>query len=259
MILMPDVTVVIPALREQASLQQLLPRLFTVLQQADLVAEVIIVDDDSRDGTAELCRGFAQQHALRLITRSNERGLATAVLCGLQEAVGEVCVVMDADLSHPPEAVAELVEAARNPFCDIAIGSRYTPGGSVDSDWSWLRRLNSRAATLLARGLTDAADPLAGFFAIQRTTLSRARALDPLGYKILLELIVRCDCRRIVEIPINFRDRKLGTSKLSFKQQWLYLRHLAKLYMAYYLPGKTDRIPAPLDAPTTAERRRKSA
>ena len=256
---MPDVSVVIPTLREQASLQRLLPQLFSLLEQADLAAEVIVVDDDSRDGTDELCGQLARRHALRLITRTEERGLATAVLRGLQEAAGEVCVVMDADLSHPPEAVAELVAAAQSPFCDVAIGSRYISGGSVDSEWSWLRRLNSRSATLLARGLTDAADPLAGFFAIRRSTLSRASMLDPLGYKILLEIIVRCNCRRIVEIPIHFRDRKLGASKLSFTQQWLYLKHLAKLYLACYLPARTSGVPVQIDAPASTDRRRKSA
>jgi dolichol-phosphate mannosyltransferase len=254
-----DVSIVIPALREQASLQRLLPRLFDALQQADLAAEVIIVDDDSRDGTDELCCRMAQRHALRLITRTNERGLATAVMRGLQEATGDICVVMDADLSHPPEAVPKLVEAVRSPFCDVAIGSRYTRGGSVDSDWSWLRRLNSRAATLLARGLTNAADPLAGFFAIRRSTLARATTLRPLGYKILLEIIVRCDCRRIVEIPIHFLDRKQGTSKLSFTQQWLYLQHLAKLYAARYLSARPGQIPAYDAESKSRERRRKSA
>ena len=254
-----DASIVIPALREQASLQQLLPRLFDALQQAGFAAEVIVVDDDSRDGTDELCHQLAQRHALRLITRTNERGLATAVLRGLDEAQGEVCVVMDADLSHPPETVPTLIKAARSPFCDVAIGSRYIRGGSVDSDWSWFRRLNSKAATLLARGLTNAADPLAGFFAIQRSTLLRATTLSPLGYKILLELIVRCDCRRIVEIPIRFRDRKLGTSKLSFTQQWLYLQHLAKLYVAHYLPAKTRQATTQFDPPAPVEHPRKSA
>lgn len=232
-----EVSVIIPTLRERANLERLLPRLFAVLQAANLAAEVVIVDDDSRDDTDSLCHEFAKHHALRLITRTEERGLATAVLRGLSEAVGEICIVMDADSSHPPEAVPALVEAARSPFCDVAIGSRYTRGGSADENWGWFRRLNSSAATLLARGLTRAADPLAGFFAIRRGTFDRAApTLRPLGYKILLELIVRCDCRRVVEVPIRFQDRTIGKSKLSITQQWLYLRHLARLYAARYLP-----------------------
>jgi dolichol-phosphate mannosyltransferase len=254
-----EVSVVIPTLRERESLAALLPRLFTVLQSADLVAEVLIVDDNSRDGTDALCSELAKQNTVRLITRIDERGLATAVLRGLSEAAGEICVVMDADGSHPPAAVPDLVAAVRSPFCDVSIGSRYTLGGSADENWGWFRRLNSSFATLLARGLTKAADPMAGFFAVRKSTLAQAKTLSPVGYKILLEIIVRADCRRIVEVPIHFRDRALGQSKLSIKQQWLYLRHLAKLYAVRYLPAWADRTPS-LAQPTTPETpRRKSA
>jgi dolichol-phosphate mannosyltransferase len=239
-----EVSVIVPTLRERANLQSLLPRLFNVLEAANLNAEVVVVDDDSRDGTDLLCADIAKRHPLRLITRQGERGLATAVLKGLVESTGGICVVMDADGSHPPDAVPALVDAARSPFCDVAIGSRYIRGGSADEKWSIFRRVNSRAATLLARGLTAAADPMAGFFAIRRLQLRRAKKLCPLGYKILLELIVRCECRRTVEIPIHFQDRAIGTSKLSLTQQWLYLKHLARLYVARYLPAWADRAPS---------------
>jgi|tagenome__1003787_1003787.scaffolds.fasta_scaffold20963216_3 dolichol-phosphate mannosyltransferase len=229
-----EVSVVIPTLRERANLEKLLPRLFETLDRADIRTEIIIVDDDSRDGTDDLCEQLSARHPLRLITRRDVRGLASAVIRGLQESKGEIFVVMDADLSHPPEAVPDLVDSIRSPFCDIAIGSRYVNGGSVDPSWSWFRRLNSKVATLLAKGLTEAADPLAGFFAIRRDTFLRATELRPLGYKVLLELIVRCDCRDIFEVPIAFRDRKLGTSKLSAGQIWLYLRHLTRLYAAHF-------------------------
>ncbi len=253
-----EVSVIIPTLRECANLEQLLPRLFQTLEQAGLVGEVVVVDDNSQDGTAELCNRLAHNHALRLITRRDERGLASAVLRGLQESRGGVCVVMDADMSHPPEAIPDLVDSASSPFCDVAIGSRYTQGGAVDPNWSRLRRWNSRVATLLARGLTSAADPLAGFFAIRREVLSRAVELKPLGYKVLLELIVRCDCRRIFEVPIMFHDRKLGVSKLSTGQIWLYLRHLGRLYVAQF-KRRTATPSAPVGAPPTTSPRRESA
>ncbi len=255
----PEVSIIIPTLRERASLTALLPRLFEILKSANLASEVVIVDDDSHDGTDVLCGELGRQHPLRLIMRTDERGLATAVVKGLNEAAGEICVVMDADGSHPPEALPALVEAARSPFCDVAIGSRYARGGSADANWGWFRRLNSSAATLLARGLTRAADPLAGYFAIRRSTLARATTLRPLGYKILLELIVRCDCRRIVEVPIHFQDRKLGKSKLSITQQWLYLRHLAQLYAARYLPTWADRDRPDHSLPAHDPPQRKSA
>jgi dolichol-phosphate mannosyltransferase len=254
-----EVSVVIPTLRERANLEQLLPRLFEILRRAGIEAEVIVVDDDSRDGTDELCRQLGTRHSLRLITRQDARGLASAVLRGLQESTGEICVVMDADLSHPPEAVPDLVDSIRSPFCDVAIGSRYVKGGSVDPDWSWFRRLNSKVATLLAKGLTNAADPLAGFFAIRRDTFSRATELKPLGYKVLLELIVRCECRQIFEVPIAFRDRKLGTSKLSAGQIWLYLRHLARLYPAHLTARRANSQRVSGAQPTPTLPRRESA
>jgi dolichol-phosphate mannosyltransferase len=105
-------------------------------------------------------------------------------------------------------------------------------------------------ATLLSRGLTDIADPMAGFFAIRRTVVERGGELRPLGYKIALELIVRCDCRNVVEVPILFRDREEGESKLSMRQQWLYIRHLLRLYAAQYLIGhRTHSKREPVDQP----------
>jgi dolichol-phosphate mannosyltransferase len=140
---------------------------------------------------------------------------------------------MDADLSHPPEAVPELVAALENPITDFVIGSRYVRGGSTDEDWGILRYLNSRMATWLATPLTRAADPLAGFFGLRRETFEAAEQLNPIGYKIGLELMVKCRCQRVVEVPIHFANRKCGTSKLNFREQLNYIRHLVRLYAFY--------------------------
>lgn len=232
---MADVSVIVPTYRERDNLARLLPALFSMFYQSALAGEVIVVDDDSGDGTDVLCTTLATVKPVRLITRRGERGLATAVVHGLNAASGEICVVMDADFSHPPEAVPQLVSAVGEADCELAIGSRYVEGGAVDADWNWFRRINSRVATLLARGLTDVKDPMAGFFAIRKHVIARGGNLKPLGYKIALELIVRCDCRQVVEVPILFRDRAIGESKMSPRQQWLYLRHLGRLYAAKYL------------------------
>lgn len=244
---MSEVSIIIPTFRERDNLERLLPALALVLRRARIDGDVIVVDDGSGDGTEELCASLAKEYPVSLFSRYQERGLATAVLVGLRAARGEICVVMDADFSHPPEAIPRLVSAARLPDCDMAIGSRYVAGGALDPNWSWARRWNSRIALLLARGLTPAADPMAGFFAIRKETLTRAAEFRPIGYKIGLELIVRCDCRRIVEVPITFQDRSLGESKLSVVQQWQYLRHLGRLYLAKYSPlswrrGHTDPV-----------------
>ena len=230
----PDVTVVVPTYREAENLPELIARLCAATDAAGLSVEALIVDDDSPDGTPAICVELANEHPVRLILRENERGLATAAARGLSEGRGDVLVVMDADLSHPPEAVPDLVAAVADRgaggAADFAIGSRYVPGGKIDAGWGRFRQLNSRVATGLARGLTDAADPLAGFFALRRETFAACGPLDPVGYKIGLELLVKSGARRVAEVPITFRDRTRGSSKLTLAQQLAYLRHLGKLY-----------------------------
>jgi dolichol-phosphate mannosyltransferase len=117
---------------------------------------------------------------------------------------------------------------------DFVVGSRYAPGGTTSDDWGVFRWLNSRVATLLARPLTTVRDPMAGFFMLRRKTFEAGREFNPVGYKIGLELIVKCGCERVVEVPIHFEDRRFGESKLTFKQQLLYLQHLRRLYVFKY-------------------------
>lgn len=224
-----DVSIIVPTYCEAANLHVLVPRIHRVLENSGLAGEIVIVDDNSPDETRDLCTTLAAQYPVRLEVRMNERGLSTAVIHGMRVANGEVLVCMDADLSHPPESIPELVTAVRDGGADFVIGSRYVPGASTDEDWGLLRWLNSRVATLLARPLTKARDPMAGFFALKRETFHAAEDLDPVGYKIGLELLVKCRCRNIREIPIHFRDRLYGTSKLSLREQINYLRHLKRL------------------------------
>jgi dolichol-phosphate mannosyltransferase len=159
------VTVVIPTLNEARNLAELTGRLFRAFDSGGLNGEVIIVDDDSQDGTVELCEELADRFNIRLITRNGERGLATAALFGMRAANGETIVVMDADLSHPPESLPELVQACNGDTdCGMAVASRYVVGGTLDPSWGRWRHVNSWVATRLARGLTRVADPMWGFF-----------------------------------------------------------------------------------------------
>jgi dolichol-phosphate mannosyltransferase len=215
----PDVSVIVPTYCEADNVPLLVPRIAAACPGA----EILIVDDDSPDATVAVCAGLP----VRLLVRKGERGLASAVLHGMRQARGDVFVVMDADLSHPPETIPALVDAIRG-GADFAIGSRYVYGGRTDAGW-W-RRLTSRVATALARPLTTARDPLAGFFAIGRETFARGGPFDPVGFKIGLELMVKCGCRRVREVPIAFRDRHKGASKLTLREDVNYLRHLARLY-----------------------------
>jgi len=233
----PQVSVIVPTFQEAGNLSLLVPRIGAALDKAALTYEVLVVDDDSQDGTSVVCKKLAREFPLRLLTRVGQRGLATAVIHGLNAAAADRLVVMDADLSHPPESIAELVRALDSPAVDFVIGSRYVPGGQVDAGWTGFRRLNSGVATLLARGLTRARDPMAGFFALPKSTYTRAGTLRPLGYKIGLELMVRCNCQHLREVPITFLDRTHGKSKMDLGQQWLYLRHLGRLYLAKFTLG----------------------
>ena len=228
------VSIVVPTYREEKNIAELTARIFAALQTAKLSAELIIVDDNSCDGTMELCEELAELYPIRLITRTEERGLATAVIRGLREAQGDYVVVMDADLSHPPMTVPELLVPLESGSADFVIGSRYVTGGTVDESWSFLRHLNSRIATMFAIGLTRAKDPMAGFFAIRKDQLGDLTRLNPCGYKIGLEIMVRCNCENVAEVPIHFEDRKHGESKLSLREQWLYFQHLLRLYTFRY-------------------------
>jgi len=229
-----QVSIIIPTFREALNLPILIPQIVAAFAAGNLNGEIVVVDDNSQDGTENACAALAAQFPVRLAVRTTERGLSSAVLHGMRMARGEVFIVMDADLSHPAEKIPELVQTLHAQNADFVIGSRYVHGAGTDENWGWFRWLNSKVATLLAWPLTSAADPMAGFFAIRRTTFEAAAPLDPIGYKIGLELIVKCNCRSIQEVPITFRDRIHGESKLTVKEQINYLRHLLKLYESKY-------------------------
>lgn len=227
-----SLSIVVPTFREAANMAELSCRLFEALESSPEYAdaELIIVDDNSNDGIDRVISEGAYADRTRLIVRTTERGLASAVLRGLAEARGRLLVVMDADLSHPPEAVPKLVAPLAAGAADMVVGSRYAPGGSTDTEWSWFRRLNSRVATWLARPFAAITDPMSGFFAMPRGVFARAAFLNPTGYKIALELMVKCRCHRVAEVPIHFADRQRGQSKLTMREQFRYVEHLSRLY-----------------------------
>ena len=227
--LSPAVTVVVPTYREAASLPHLLNKLSILRDELGGRLDVLIMDDDSRDGSQEAVAARAERW-VQFVIRTSDRGLSPAVLDGFRRAGGDVIVCMDADLSHPPSAVPQLIAKLAD-GADFVIGSRYVDGGSTADDWGFLRWLNSRVATLLARPLTTVRDPMAGFFALRRSTFEAGRDFNPVGYKIGLEFLVKCGCEKVVEVPIHFEDRQYGESKLTLKQQLLYLQHLRRLYV----------------------------
>ncbi|MGO8699536.1 MAG: glycosyltransferase [Limisphaerales bacterium] len=226
----PEVSLIVPTINESENLPALLERIAAAL--AGHRFEVIIVDDNSRDRTPEVCAELARTYPLKLLVRLHPaNGLSGAVLHGMAQARGGILCVMDADLQHPPEKLPELIAPLIANTADFVLGSRYLPGGSTDTDWGLLRKINSTVATLLARPFAGkTTDPMAGFFALKRQTYLEARNLTPLGYKIALELMCKARVSRPVEIPIHFGMRAKGESKLSLKQQFRYLEHLSRLY-----------------------------
>ncbi len=227
-----SVSVIVPTYKEVENLPLLTERLKEVRRKHHLSLELLIMDDDSQDGTEEVVSSMDRDW-LTLVVRKEERGLSRAVLEGLRLARGEVLVVMDADLSHPPEKIPEMLVALEK-GADFVMGSRYVTGGLTGASWGFFRWLNSRVATLFARPLTSVKDPMSGFFALSRKTFESASDLNPIGYKIGLELMVKCNLHRIEEIPIHFRDRQFGESKLTLTEQKKYLQHLCRLFIYKY-------------------------
>ena len=223
-------SVIIPTFREISNLEAMAVAIDTVLVKEGILYEVIFVDDNSQDGSEELGARLAQRLPVRMIVRHEEKGLATAVLEGLDVARGEFVLVMDADLSHPAERIPDMLAKLESGAHDFVVGSRYVAGGSLDPSWTWFRHLNSKVATLLALPLARVRDPMSGFFAFRRAAMPERRLLSPIGYKIGLELLVKGEFKKPGEVPIHFADRVHGYSKLSWKEQVRYLRHLRRLY-----------------------------
>ncbi len=232
------ITIVVPTYNERENLAPLARRVFKAVSPA--AAELLIIDDDSPDATAQEAARLSREYPIRCIVRRGERGLATAVIEGIRAARGDIVVVMDADLSHPPERIPALVAALCDPGVQMAVGSRFVPGGKVDLYWPLHRRIISRVGRWLARPLAGVSDMASGFFAVRRTDV-RADILRPIGYKILLEIVVRHGWKNVVELPIVFTDRAAGQTKLSVAEQVRYLRHLWRLYMFVLCGGRRGR------------------
>ena len=225
----PPVSVVVPTFRESANIPALTERVHAALAGSGIEWELLFADDDSGDGSEAIVAELARRLPVRLETRREPpRDLSLSVLFGIGLARFDRVVVMDADLSHPPERIVDLLRVLDGD-CDMAVGSRYAPGGVVDRAWSPWRFLSSRAATLLARPLVRCSDPMSGFFALDRRAVPGLRAMRPIGFKIALELMVRGELR-VREVPIRFRDRDRGASKMGWRQQIGFLRHLYRLY-----------------------------
>ena len=247
-----DVSIIVPTFQEAQNLPGLLDRIEAAVDGAKHSAEIIIVDDNSCDGTVEYCESLVMSIPVKLIVRTEERGLSSAVIAGMDRAHGRCLLVMDADLSHPPERIPAMIASLHEAGTQMVIGSRYVQGGSTTEDWGWMRWVNSKIATLAARPFTSALDPMSGFFVIRRIDFMAARrTFDPIGYKIGLEILVKCGFKEVREIPIRFSNRVLGESKLNLREQLNYLKHIVRLLRFQY--GTAIEHPSVLATPAAGE------
>ncbi len=223
---MMKVSIVTPTYNEKDNIERLANGLFEDCQDYDV--ELIIVDDNSPDGTGDIVDRLSKEYPIKVVHRAGKLGLSSAVLAGFDKASGDIIGVIDADLSHPTSKIPELIDCIIKDNADIAIGSRLIPGGGVE-DWPFSRKLVSWGATLLARPLTKVKDPMTGFFFLKKNVISDVK-LQPVGYKILLEILVRGKYSKYKEVPYLFLNRSVGNSKLGVKEHIDYVKHLFSLY-----------------------------
>lgn len=221
-------SVIVPTYNEKDNIVPLVENLKQVLHRNDY--EIVIVDDNSQDGTIQLVRELSKNHPIELLVRKDKKGLASAVVDGFEIASGDFLTVMDADLQHPPQVIERLLRQLQNGV-DVAIASRYVEGGKCE-EWGIMRRIISKGAIFLAHLLLPQTrrikDPMSGYFALNKKVLADTR-LEPRGYKILMELLVEGHYNTVTEVPYTFENRRAGASKLRLKQQIDYLKDLFNL------------------------------
>ena len=228
-----DLSLVLPTYNEAQNITSVLEQLTMCLNAViGLTYELIVVDDDSPDLTWEKALQFSEKSGnVRVVRREKERGLSTAVIRGWQIARGRVLGVMDADLQHPPEITVKLWREMAH-GADLAVASRHIEGAGV-SDWRISRRVVSRVAQIIGLILLPdvtarVSDPMSGYFMIKRSSLER-RKMNPLGYKILIEVLGRGRAHWISEVPYTFRERAEGLTKVTGRIYAQYCRHLVRI------------------------------
>ena len=223
-----SISIIVPTYNEADSITPLVEKLHTALSGYNY--EVIFVDDDSQDGTAVIASGLSAKYPVKVMVRKGKKGLASAVVDGLQQVNNDIVGVMDADLQHPPEVVPALVREIEN-GADVVIASRYVKGGECP-DWGLIRSIISKGAIFLSHlflpSTRHISDPMSGFFFFNRQVVTGAE-LKPTGYKILLEILIEGSYQKVAEVPYSFQLRRLGQSKLGARQQIDYLKHLFSL------------------------------
>jgi len=229
-----QVSVIIPTFNESENICNVLESIKEHMPKIDI--EAIVVDDNSPDGTGKIVEEYVKSmrdiagYSISVIHRKAKNGLSSAIIDGLKKSSGDTVVVMDSDLSHPPQIIPKMLETLKQTQCDIVVASRYVTGGAING-WTLKRKLMSKVATKIAKkglGITSS-DPMSGFFAFRRK-ITDGLKFDAIGYKILLELLVKTKGVKVEEIPYTFTNRKLGSSKLDTSTIIDYCKSVWKLY-----------------------------
>jgi len=233
-----ELTIVVPTFNEKANIDELVQRLDRVLQGIEW--EVVFVDDDSPDGTAEHIKQRSFGHPrVRCIHRIQRRGLSSACVEGMLSSSAPYLAVMDADLQHDETRLPVMLKALQQMGCELVVGTRYMEGGGV-GEWDESRQLSSRFATWLSQRLLGVTlkDPMSGFFMLRRETFMAAvHNLSSMGFKILLDIVVSSPRKlSFTEIPYTFGLRHAGESKLDARVAWDYLLMLVDKTLGRYLP-----------------------
>lgn len=214
---MVEISIVVPTYNESGNIEDLLQAVSQTLEGYDY--EIIIVDDNSPDGTARIVQELAMEDdRIKLLVRSGKLGLGSAILDGFKMAKGNYFLMIDADLSHRPEDIKRLIDNRKG--ADIVIGSRYMNGGRI-AGWPMKRKIISRVATRLVKLFFNLSvkDPISGFALYRKETFKRLDGrLKPIGYKLLLEILVKSPGLTVNEIPITFINRRAGKSKLKIDE-----------------------------------------
>jgi dolichol-phosphate mannosyltransferase len=232
-------SIVVPTYNERDRLEKLVDEVCAVFRACHLAAELVIVDDNSPDGTGALADRLADRYPLRVVHRSGKLGLGTAVIDGFRVASSDILGVMDADLSHPADVVPGMLGILHATSSDMVVGSRYIAGGG-SKNWSALRLLMSRFACVLAAPVTPVRDATSGFFLVRREAIEGV-SIAAGGFKICLELLVRGRIRSVAEVPYVFVGRTAGESKMNLREATGYLKQLLDLCAVRFAKGAPPR------------------
>ena len=231
----PQISIIIPTYNESQNILNVLKSIGETIPKS-IFTEAIVVDDNSPDGTGKIVDDYRSNvkkiagYTIDVIHRRTKNGLSSAILSGIQRATGDTIVVMDSDLSHPPQIIPKMIDALKKYQCDMVVASRYITGGQIKG-WNKKRKLLSRIATMIAKKGLDVKtdDPMSGFFAFRKGIL-KGLNFDAIGFKILLEILVKKRELCVKEIPYTFQNRTFGSSKMDSSTILDYTKSVWRLY-----------------------------